>query len=105
MEIPLRILELDDEFNLLKERYVNWPQPIDKTVANSALAEFRENVNCDSLRESPCAVCSGLYSREYLSIISVREICLPLLEINEYLEKLFFESSVSLTQLKNYANL
>ncbi|RHZ87671.1 hypothetical protein Glove_33g172 [Diversispora epigaea] len=54
--VPLRILELNNEFDLSRERYANWPQPINKTVANEALAEFRESIKCDSLRELCCAV-------------------------------------------------
>ncbi|CAG8542979.1 9602_t:CDS:2 [Diversispora eburnea] len=64
---------MDDEFDLLNKRYANWPQPIDKTIANNKLAKFHENISCDSLRESPCAVCSGLYSHEHLITISIRE--------------------------------
>ncbi|CAG8621685.1 7937_t:CDS:1, partial [Diversispora eburnea] len=36
-------------------------QPINKTVADNALAEFCESINYDSLRGLPCAACSGLY--------------------------------------------
>ncbi|RHZ70488.1 hypothetical protein Glove_271g119 [Diversispora epigaea] len=90
-QIPLRVLELNNEFDLLKERYANWPQLVNKIVANNALAEFRDNTSCDSLRELTCAVCSGLFSFKYLNTVSVQEICLPLLEVNKYLEKSFFE--------------
>ncbi|RHZ80152.1 hypothetical protein Glove_139g223 [Diversispora epigaea] len=57
--VPLCILELNNEFDLSRERYANWPQPINKTVANDALAEFRESIKCDSLRELCCTVCSA----------------------------------------------
>src|SRR6185369_1236179 len=83
--VPLRVLELNNEFDLLKDRYANWPQPVDKTVADEALAEFRENIKCDSLRELCCAVCSGLYLCEHLSIISMQEIHLLLLEASKYI--------------------
>ncbi|CAG8601278.1 1976_t:CDS:2 [Diversispora eburnea] len=53
--------------------------------------EFRDNTSCDLLRELTCAVCSGLFSFEYLNTVSVQEICLPLLEVNKYLERSFFE--------------
>ncbi|RHZ85447.1 hypothetical protein Glove_65g123 [Diversispora epigaea] len=91
--VPLRILKLNNEFDLSRERYANWPQPINKTVANEALAEFRENIKCDSLRELCCAVCSGLYPCEHLSIISMQEIRLLLLEASKYIvEKSFLEN-------------
>ncbi|RHZ84008.1 hypothetical protein Glove_86g43 [Diversispora epigaea] len=93
--IPLRVLEMDNEFCSSEERYADWPQPIDKAVANGALAEFRENVSCNSLRELPCAVCSGLYLYEHLTIISVRELHLPLLETNKHFENPFFEIDFS----------
>ncbi|RHZ75203.1 hypothetical protein Glove_217g257 [Diversispora epigaea] len=64
---------------------------LNRIIANNALAEFRNNINCNSLRELTCAVCSGLFSFEHLSTVSVQEICLPLLEVNKYLEKPFFE--------------
>ncbi|RHZ80042.1 hypothetical protein Glove_139g94 [Diversispora epigaea] len=42
---------------------------LNRIVANNALAEFRNNISCNSLRELTCAVCS----------------------VNKYLEKPFFE--------------
>ncbi|CAG8794063.1 2043_t:CDS:2, partial [Cetraspora pellucida] len=89
--IPLRILELKNEFNLLKKQYANWPQPIDKIIANNVLAEFRDNTSCNKLRELCCAICSGLFSQEYLTIKNTRKIHLPLLEINKAFERSFFE--------------
>ncbi|RHZ85805.1 hypothetical protein Glove_60g131 [Diversispora epigaea] len=89
-QVPLRVLELNNEFDLLKERYANWPQPVNRIVANNALAEFHNNISFNSLRELTCAVFSGLFSFEHLSTVSVQEICLPLLEVNKYLEKPFF---------------
>ncbi|CAG8458328.1 8695_t:CDS:2 [Diversispora eburnea] len=44
---------MNDEFNSLRELYANWPQLIDKAVADNALVEFHECVSCDSLRELP----------------------------------------------------
>ncbi|RHZ77259.1 hypothetical protein Glove_183g87 [Diversispora epigaea] len=91
--VPLCILKLNNEFDLSRERYANWPQPINKTVANDALAEFRESIKCDSLRELCCTVCSGLYPCEHLSIISMQEIHLLLLEASKYIvEKSFLEN-------------
>ncbi|RHZ83484.1 hypothetical protein Glove_92g91 [Diversispora epigaea] len=88
VQVPLCVLELNSEFDLLKKRYANWPQPV---IANNALVEFRNNISCNSLRELTCAVCSDLFSFEHLSTVSVQEICLPLLEVNKYLENPFFE--------------
>ncbi|RHZ46001.1 hypothetical protein Glove_639g6 [Diversispora epigaea] len=90
-QVPLCVLEMNNEFDLLKEQYEDWPQSVNRVIANNALAEFRNNISCDSLRESTCAVCSGLYSCEYLSTVPVQEICLPLLETNKYFEEPFFE--------------
>ncbi|RHZ87529.1 hypothetical protein Glove_33g191 [Diversispora epigaea] len=83
---------IDAHFDLSRERYANWPQPINKTVANDALVEFRESINCDLLRELFCAVCSSLNPCEYLTIISMQEIHLSLLEAIKYVvEKPFLE--------------
>ncbi|CAG8787340.1 3090_t:CDS:1, partial [Cetraspora pellucida] len=79
---------MDSDFDLSRKRYVDWPQPIDKAVINDALAEFREAISCNSLRELSCAICSGLFSHEHLTIIATEQICLPLLEIDKDLEKL-----------------
>ncbi|RHZ71359.1 hypothetical protein Glove_259g20 [Diversispora epigaea] len=54
-QVLLRVLELNNEFDLLKERYANWPQPVNRIIANNALAEFRNNISCNSLRELTCA--------------------------------------------------
>ncbi|RHZ84192.1 hypothetical protein Glove_84g143 [Diversispora epigaea] len=43
-QVPLHVLELNNEFDLLKERYANWPQPVNRIVANNALAEFYPNI-------------------------------------------------------------
>ncbi|RHZ78142.1 hypothetical protein Glove_167g16 [Diversispora epigaea] len=91
VQIPLRVLELNNEFDLLKERYVNWSQPVNKIVANNALAEFRDNTSCNLLRELTCVVCSGLFLFEYLNTVSVQEICLSLFKVSKYFEKPFFE--------------
>ncbi|RHZ85930.1 hypothetical protein Glove_58g91 [Diversispora epigaea] len=56
-QVPLHVLEMNNEFDLLKEQYKDWPQPVNRVIANNALAEFRNNISCDSLRESTCAVC------------------------------------------------
>ncbi|CAG8559924.1 1468_t:CDS:2, partial [Racocetra fulgida] len=45
--VSLCMLEMVNEFNLTKEQYANWPYPINKANANNALAEFRNNNNCD----------------------------------------------------------
>lgn len=90
--LPLRVLEMDNDFDLSKERYANWPWPIDKTIINNALAEFHENVSCDSLRELSCAVCSRLFLCEHLTIVATTEIRLSLLEINKELESLLCET-------------
>ncbi|RHZ84360.1 hypothetical protein Glove_83g16 [Diversispora epigaea] len=82
---------MNDKFDLMEERYADWPRSISKVVANNALAEFRESVGYDSLRELPCAVCSGLCSNEHWTVVSVREINLLLLEASKYYENPFFE--------------
>ncbi|CAG8716322.1 15331_t:CDS:1, partial [Racocetra fulgida] len=83
---------MDDDFNLLKERYANWPCPIDKAVINNALAEFHESVNCDSLGELSCAIYSGLFLCKNLDIIATKEMCLSLLEINKEMKNLLCET-------------
>ncbi|CAG8593008.1 24139_t:CDS:2 [Cetraspora pellucida] len=90
--VPLHILEIDDKFNLSKEQYIDWPCLVNKTLANNALATFRDNISCDSLRELPCAICSGLFLCEHLTTVAVQEIYLPLLKTNEYLKSPFFEN-------------
>lgn len=82
---------MNNAFNSLKEKYADWPYPINENNANNALAEFRENTNCNTLRELTCAVCSGLFMNKHLTTIATRELCLPLLEANEYFNKSFFE--------------
>ncbi|CAG8658246.1 15652_t:CDS:2, partial [Racocetra fulgida] len=42
--VPLRVLEIDDKFNLSKEQYIDWLRPVNKTLANNALATFRDNI-------------------------------------------------------------
>ncbi|CAG8528346.1 24359_t:CDS:1 [Cetraspora pellucida] len=89
--VPLRVLEMDNYFDLKKEQYVNWPQPITKDIANNALMEFRKNTMCDSLEELPCVVCSEMFSSEHWSVVPVKKINLSLLKIDKKFEKLFFD--------------
>jgi hypothetical protein len=89
--IPLRVLEMNNHFDLLEKQYANWPQPIDKIVANDALAKFRENTSCISLRELPCAICSGMFSSEHWTNIDVNKIDMALLEVDKELERPMFD--------------
>ncbi|CAG8563834.1 8044_t:CDS:2, partial [Diversispora eburnea] len=65
-----------------KKRKIYVEKDIRAMDAHVPLPEFRESVGYDSLRELPCAVCSGLCSNEYSTTVSVREINLLLLEAN-----------------------
>jgi len=87
--IPLRILEMDNDFDLKKEQYMDWPQLISTSVTIDRLAEYRENTKCNLLRELPCAICSEMISLEHWTRISVKEINLSLLKTDEKLVTLF----------------
>ncbi len=71
---------MDNNFNEATKKHAAWPQPIKEEVASRALAEFCDGIGLDKLRESPCAVCSGLYPRDKWKIVSVEEIDLSLLK-------------------------
>jgi hypothetical protein len=58
--ISLRVLDMDNDFQKATQDHAMWPQTPLPEVARGALSEFRDNVSLDSLRESPCAVCSGI---------------------------------------------
>ena len=73
-DIPLRTMEMDEEFDEVFRKHANWPQSIPIVEAKQALAEFRYKVSLDQLRELPCAVCSELLVKDDWKKISVEKI-------------------------------
>jgi len=80
-DIPLRTLEMEEEFDEVFRKHANWLQPIPIDEAKQALAEFRHKVSLDQLRELPCAVCSELHVKDDWKKISVEKIELRLLQV------------------------
>ncbi|CAG8733378.1 18571_t:CDS:2, partial [Racocetra persica] len=74
-----------------KDNYARELQPINKIIANNALAKFCENTSYVSLKELPCAVCSRMFSSERWTKITVGKINLSLLKVNKEFKKSFFE--------------
>lgn len=85
----LCILELN--YDLLKNWYANWPQLINRIIANNRLANFKENINSNKLWKLCCAVCSSLSSQECLAITDAKGICWPLFKIYKKFKKSFFQ--------------
>ncbi|RIB13733.1 hypothetical protein C2G38_2197006 [Gigaspora rosea] len=83
--ILLRVLEMDNNFELRKKQYMDWPQLIGKNIEINALVEYRENTRCNLLKELACAICSEMFSSKHWTRISGKEIDLSLLEVDEKL--------------------
>lgn len=77
---PLRVMEMNDAFQKEVMEYAAWPQPVTAEVSKHALADFRDKIKLDNLRELPCAVCSRLFNKNYWRRISVESINLSLLK-------------------------
>jgi len=79
-DIPLRILELDKEFDEVLGKYADWPQPLPTEEVKEALAEYRDKISFDKLRELPCAVCSEIHAKGDWKKVLVERVDLSLLK-------------------------
>jgi len=77
---PVHVAKMDDKYMEILEKYVDWPQQVPREECKKALAEFREKVHIDELRESACAICSELCPKSEWQRVSVKRIDLSLLE-------------------------
>lgn len=93
--IPLRVLEMNEEFEQSMQKYANWPQPVEEVILREALAEFRNMTSPDELRELPCAVCSGLHSKDNWKQVAVQDIDLTPLKAPLMLTSPSFEIDFS----------
>ncbi|RHZ44335.1 hypothetical protein Glove_739g7 [Diversispora epigaea] len=89
--IPLRILEMDEEFNNIVNNYITWPQKINQEISKNALAQYIDQTNLNELRELPCAVCSELHNNKNYKKISVNKINLFLFKVPPELTDPSFE--------------
>ncbi|CAG8753578.1 11526_t:CDS:1, partial [Gigaspora rosea] len=70
-------------------QYKDWPQLISKSVTVNRLVKYCKNTKYNVLRELPCTICSKMFLSEHWTKISVKEINLSLLEVDEKLVILF----------------
>src|SRR5690242_18579934 len=73
-DVPLRILELNEEFNKSSKTYFNWPQIINENIARNSLSEFHKRTSLESLREFVYAICSRIYCIGDFKEICVKDI-------------------------------
>lgn len=103
-DVPLRVLEMDENFDKLSKEHSNWPQLIEAIVSKNALSEFHNKVSLDNLQEMPCAICSKLCCNKDFKEVQVDEINLssiaapqlltdPSFEINFHYDHPYIRSS------------
>ncbi|RHZ45125.1 hypothetical protein Glove_689g9 [Diversispora epigaea] len=89
--IPLRVLEMDEEFNNTINNHATWPQKINQESSKNTLARFIDQTDLDELRELPCAACSRLHNNKNYKEIPLNEINLSLFKAPPELSDLSFE--------------
>ncbi|RHZ88922.1 hypothetical protein Glove_19g13 [Diversispora epigaea] len=89
--IPLRVLEMDEEFNDTINNHATWPQKINQEISKNTLAQFIDQTNLNELRELSCAACSRLHNNKNYKKIPLNEINLFLFKAPPELSDRSFE--------------
>jgi hypothetical protein len=89
--VPLRVLEMNEQFELTAQRYANWPELVAPETSIRALEKFRNLTLLDELRELPCAVCSGLHKKDDCTQTPLKNVDLSLLQPPNLLKSAAFD--------------
>src|SRR6185369_9750524 len=89
--IPLRVIEMDEEFNNTINNHAMWPQKLNQEISKNALSQFIDQTDLNELRELLCATCSELCNNKNYRKISINKINLSLFEAPSELADPLFE--------------